>query len=66
MQWIQQIAGIDKTSIKNEDITEAWRIFGEQTEWFSNMLSIFKEVISPQQIAQFLHYYRNMANMVIQ
>ena len=61
---IERISGIDKSLLKNEEIEEAWRIIGEQSEWLLNMLNIRKEDVEmnkyPQQIAQFLHYFFNM------
>lgn len=53
---------IDRTLLKNEDIEEAWRIIGEQSEWIMRMLNIFKEDIEvpSAQVEQFLHYYSNM------
>lgn len=62
---IETISGIDKSLLKNQEIEEAWRIIGEQSEWLINMLNIYKEEIDipPQQVAQFLHYYSNMAQI---
>jgi hypothetical protein len=64
-QGIDDIAGIDKAIIKNEDIAEAWRIIGEQSEWFLHLLSVHKDdvPVPPQQIAQFLHYFANMTQI---
>ena len=68
-EWIADISiGIgevmDKSLLKNGKIEEAWRIIGEQSEWFLNMLNIHKEDVEinkyHKQIAQFLHYYFNM------
>lgn len=62
---IETIYGIDKSLLKNQEIEEAWRIIGEQSEWLVNMLNIYKEDINipPKQIAQFLHYYSNMTQL---
>ncbi|MDH5690662.1 MAG: hypothetical protein OEY81_04475 [Candidatus Bathyarchaeota archaeon] len=53
--------------MKNEEIEEAWRIIGEQSEWLLGMLDIYKEEldIPPQQIKQFFHYYFNMTQVPI-
>jgi len=66
-EWVASISGINKSLLKNEEIEEAWRIIGEQSEWLINMLNIHKEDvdISPQQIAQFLHFYANMTQLQI-
>ena len=64
---VESIAGIDKSLLKNEEIEEAWRIIGEQSEWLLNMLSIYKEDVEmpalKEQIKQFFHYYFNMTNL---
>lgn len=64
---VESISGLDKSLLKNEDIEEAWRIIGEQSEWFLNMLNIHKgdADIPPKQIAQFLHFYANMSQLPV-
>ena len=63
---MSSISGIDKFLLKNEDVGEAWRIIGEQSEWFLNLVNIFKEGadIPPEEIIQFLHYFFNMAQLI--
>jgi hypothetical protein len=63
--WVTNILGIDKTLLKNEDIGEAWRVIGEQSEWLLKMLNSHKEEanIYPSQTAQFLHYFSNMTQL---
>lgn len=53
---------IDTSLFRKEKIEEAWRILGEQSEWFLKMLDTFKEniKITPLQVGPFLHYYSNM------
>jgi hypothetical protein len=65
--WVSSITGINKSLLKNEEIEEAWRIIGEQTEWLLNMLDIYKEDIElpPNQIAQFYHFFANMTQIGI-
>ena len=62
---LENITGIEKSLLKNEEIEEAWRIIGEQSEWLINMLSIYKEDrdIPPIQTMQYLHYYFNMMQL---
>lgn len=62
IEQIHRIADIDRTLLKNEDIGEAWRIIGEQSECVLNMLTIHKpDVDIPAiQMAQFLHFFANM------
>jgi hypothetical protein len=63
--WVENILGIDKTLLKNEDIGEAWKVIGEQSEWLLKMLNSHKEEtnIFPTQMAQFLHYFSNMTQL---
>jgi hypothetical protein len=65
--WVEAITGIDKSLLKNEEIEEAWRILGEQSEWVSKMLEIFKEDrdIPLSDIGQFLHFFANMTQLRI-
>ena len=62
---LESISGIDKSLLKNEEIEEAWRIIGEQSEWLINMLNIHKEDIEipTDQVEQFLHFYSNMTGL---
>jgi len=64
---VESISGINKSLLRNEEIEEAWRIIGEQSEWLINMLNIHKEDIEIpfQQIAQFLHFYANMTQLQV-
>ena len=64
---VESIVGINKSVIKNEEIEEAWRIIGEQSDWLLEMLNIHKDNIDilPQQIAQFLHFYANMTQLQV-
>ncbi len=56
----ESISGIDKTLLVNDEIEEAWRIIGKQSEWIVDMLSIHKDgEITIQQFMQFMHYYMN-------
>ena len=66
-EWVGSISGINTSLLKNEEIEEAWRIIGEQSEWVLNMLDIHKENIDipRQHIAQFLHFFRNMTQTPI-
>lgn len=62
----RRIQCIDKSLLKNEEIEEAWRIIGQQSEWIINLIKIHKEeneVIPIEQIIQFMHYYFNMLGL---
>lgn len=61
----QEISGIDRPLLENEEIEEAWRILGEQSEWLMNMLNIYKENVDIPigQITQFMHFYLNMLGL---
>lgn len=66
---VENISGIKKSLLENEEIQEAWRIIGEQSEWVMSMLNIHKKDAEinkyPKQIGQFLHYYFNMLGLQI-
>lgn len=58
------ISGITKAQLKNNEIEEAWRIIGEQSEWVINMLASHKDgEITMQQYIQFMHYFMNMIGL---
>jgi len=63
--WISNDEVMDISKFKTERIEEAWRIIGEQSEWFLKMLERYKEniKITPKQVAPFMHYYSNMAQL---
>ena len=69
LKHVESIVGIDKSLLKNEQIEEAWRIIGEQSEWVINMLNIHKEDVETnlllQHVVQFLHYYSNITQLQI-
>jgi len=66
-EGVESITGINESILKNEEIEEAWRIIGEQSEWVLEMLNIHKQhvEIPPQQIVQFLHFYANMTQLQV-
>lgn len=70
--WVQEIGMDERTKfdpslLKTEQIEDAWRIIGEQSEWLVSMLDIFKEnvKIPLQYIGQFIHYYFNMTQLSV-
>lgn len=65
--WISQTEVMDKSKIRDEKIEKAWRIIGEQSEWFLNLLDIYKEDarITPKQVSPFLHYFANMTQLEV-
>ena len=56
---------VDTSLFKTEEIEEAWRVIGEQSEWLLNTLNIYKENarITPVQILPFLRYSANMTQL---
>lgn len=56
----ENISGIDKSLLENEDIREAWRIVGEQSDLIIKLVQIHKDKIPIQQFIQFKHYDTNM------
>lgn len=65
--WINAISGLDTYLLKNDEIEEAWRIIGEQSEVIFKMLNIFKEDINIliQSVFQFLHFFANMTQVKV-
>jgi len=60
------ISGINKALLKNEEIEEAWRMIGEQSEWIINLINIHKEEtgwIPIDQFVQFMHFFMNMMGL---
>ncbi len=64
---LESISGIDESLFRSEEIEEAWRILGEQSEWFLQMLNAHKEEvnITLRQVGQFLHFFANMSQLRI-
>jgi hypothetical protein len=61
---VELIDGIDKPLLKNEEIEEAWRIIGEQSEWITHMIEIYQNNEIPiKNFAQFMHFYTNMMSL---
>jgi len=58
---------MDTSLFETEEIEEAWRILGEQSEWLLDMLNIFKKDVDIplRYVGQFLHYYSNMTQLTI-
>jgi hypothetical protein len=65
-EGLKTIAGIDESLIKKGEIEEAWRMLGEQSKWFMDMLEIHKEdlAIPPKQVFQFMHFFLNMSQLL--
>jgi hypothetical protein len=60
----EAISGIASSQLKNEEIEEAWKIIGEQSEWVIHMLSSHKDnEVTIQQYLQFMHFYMNMMGL---
>jgi hypothetical protein len=56
----ESISGIEKTLLKDDEIEEAWRIIGRQSEWIIDVVNIHKDrEIPTQQFMQFMHFYMN-------
>ena len=56
----ENISGINKSLLKNEDIREAWRIIGEQSELIIRLVQIHKDTVPIEQFIQFMHFNMNM------
>jgi hypothetical protein len=60
----ESISGIEKSLLKNEEIEEAWKIIGEQSEWIIRMVKIHKDGEIPiKQFIQFMHFYMNVMGL---
>ncbi len=59
------IAGIDDSALVGT-IEDAWWIIGEQSQFIIDLFNIYKAGDIPiQQVAQFLHFFRNMTQTPI-
>jgi hypothetical protein len=58
---MREISGIDIEILEGQDITEAWRIIGEQSEFLVRLVRAHAEnsEIHHKQIAQFMHFFMN-------
>lgn len=65
---LRNISGIGKNLLKNEEIEEAWKLLGEQSEWIINLINVHKEnvEIPIPQITQFMHFHLNMLGLGMQ
>ena len=62
----RDISGVNKALLKNEDIDEAWRILGEQSEWIIDLINIHEDGtgwIPVDQFMQFMHFFMNMMRL---
>lgn len=63
---LNSISGINKPLLKNEDISEAWKILGESCEWIINLINAHRlendENINElqYQVSQFQHFIKNI------
>jgi len=62
---LRGISKVNASLLETEEIEEAWRILGEQSQWVVNLINIHKKDISIplEQIAQFMHFYSNMLGL---
>jgi len=60
---ITDIGGIDKTLIRNEEIEEAWRLVGKQSEWVIDLVRVHKGEIPIDQFLQFMHFFMNIMSL---
>ena len=60
----ESISGIPKEPLKNDEIEEAWRIIGEQSEWIIHLVNIYKNSeLTIQQFIQYMHFYMNIMGL---
>lgn len=65
---LQEIAGLTSSKLRT-DISDAWRILGEQSEWLLRLLAAYRDDLSwddmRREIGQYLHYYANMTKLPV-
>jgi hypothetical protein len=60
----ESISGITKTQLKNDEIEEAWKLIGEQSEWIIDLVNAHKDgELAIKQVIQFMHFYMNMLGL---
>ena len=66
-EFPDEISGIDKSTLVDSDISLAWKLIGEQSEWILNLIEIHQseKEITTSQIMQFLHFFANIVQMQI-
>jgi len=56
---LSAISGLDGSILRDDNWAQAWKIFGEASEWILCLLEGHKKEPSLQQIVQFLHFITN-------
>lgn len=56
---LEEIDGIDKTMLKDNNIEEAWKLIGETSTFIIRMFEAHNNSISQLQVDQFLHFLAN-------
>jgi hypothetical protein len=60
----KSISNITTTQLKNDDILEAWKLIGEQSEWIIKMVNAHKKgALMIEQFKQFMHFFTNAVGL---
>jgi len=60
----KSISEITTTQLKNDDILEAWKVIGEQSEWVINMVNTHKHgALTIGQFKHFMHFFTNSVGL---
>jgi len=63
-EYGESISEITKTQLKNDEIEEAWKLIGEQSEWMIHLVNAHKDgEMAIKQVIQFMHFYMNMMGL---
>jgi hypothetical protein len=56
----ETISKITRAPLRNDDIGEAWKLVGEQSEWVINLVNAYKDdALTIEQFTQFMHFFTN-------
>jgi hypothetical protein len=56
----ESIGDITTTQLRNDDVLEAWKLIGEQSEWVMKMVNAHKDsALTVGQFKQFMHFFTN-------
>lgn len=56
----ESISNVITAQLRNDDIEEAWKVVGEQSEWIINLVNAHKDdALTIGQFTQFMHFFTN-------
>jgi len=58
--WGETISKVTRAQLIDDDIEEAWRLVGQQSEWLINLVNTYKnDALTIEQFTQFMHFFTN-------